>query len=275
MAGFVMKMNTYIIDAFTSVAFKGNPTGVCYVENAINEDKMLALANELNFPVTAFVQKISPQQYAIRYFTPTTEIPACGHATLAAAKATTLEDGTASATFHTTEGIALKTTAEGELIMMTYPKYEMRSFPVTNEILQGLDLKEFKTAGYCPELETLFIETDPKTLRAIQPDYARLVKSSDAIIEVVITSVADSNEHDYLLRSFCPWIGIDEDPVTGSVHTVLSGFWKDRLHKSTLKAYQASARGGELVVKAYDDKTEIGGKAIIILKGQIDLQTTY
>ncbi len=81
-----------------------------------------------------------------------------------------------------------------------------------------------------------------------------MTKADTSIIEVVVTSISDTPEYDFLLRSFCPWIGIDEDPVTGSVHTVLAGFWKERLGKEQLKAYQASARGGEILVRYYDDK---------------------
>ena len=231
---------------------------------------MRDIAAELNFPVTAFILQTSPGQYSIRYFTPVVEIPACGHATLAAAKAAMLEGNHDIVNFHTTEGIVLKAISEGPSIMMTYPKYTMQPMEVSRETLDSLQLKEYKTAGYCSELECLFIETDANTLRTIKPDYKKLVQSNSEIIEVVVTSVADTNGHDYLLRSFCPWIGIDEDPVTGSVHAVLSGFWKERLHKNVLKARQASERGGEVIVKAYDDKTEIGGIASIVQKAQME-----
>lgn len=266
-----MQINTYIIDTFTSTPFKGNPTGICYLREMINDTAMQAIAGELNFPVSGFIQLMRGQEYSIRYFTPITEIPACGHATLAAARTAAIEDNAATATFYTSSGIALTTTMNGNTVMMTYPKYAMQPFNVTDEILGSLQLQEFISAGYSPELETLFIETDAATLRSVQPDYRRMERSSEEIKEIVLTSSSGTNGYDYLLRSFCPWIGIDEDPVTGSVHTVLSGFWKDRLHKSNLKAYQASARGGDLLVNAFDDKTEIGGETVVLLKGTITL----
>jgi predicted PhzF superfamily epimerase YddE/YHI9 len=86
---------------------------------------------------------------------------------------------------------------------------------------------------------------------------------------VVITSISDDANFDYFLRSFCPWIGIDEDPVTGSVHSVLGNFWKQRLHRQNMNAYQASARGGELLIRAFDDRVEIGGEAVVILTGEM------
>ncbi|HEX6181228.1 MAG TPA: PhzF family phenazine biosynthesis protein [Chitinophagaceae bacterium] len=271
MAGFVMQIDTYIIDSFTATPFKGNPTSVCYTQSAIRERDMLAIANELNQPVTAFIQQIKPGEYSIRYFTPITEIPACGHGTLGAARAASLESGLNNVVFNTKEGVVIHATIDDDLVMMTYPKYEMQPFKVTKAILKSLPLDAFKSAGYCRELECLFIETDASRLRSIKPDYRKMVQSTNAIVEIVITSADDTNGYDYLLRSFCPWIGIDEDPVTGSVHTVLSGFWQQRLNKSQLRAYQASARGGEVIVNAFDDKTEIGGKTAVVLKGAITL----
>lgn len=264
-------MISYIVDTFTNKPFKGNPTGVCCLTAPTSDAALLSIANELNFPVTAFIAETTGNGYTIRYFTPVTEIPACWHATLASARVALLEDGIANATFHTTNGIALTTTTDGDLTMMTYPKYNMQPFDISRDLLDGLGLTGYRTAGYCSELEALFLETDAGTLRTLRPDYPRLVQSNDIIKEVVVTSLADSDEHDYLLRSFCPWIGIDEDPVTGSVHTVLAGFWQQRLNKNSLKAYQASQRGGELVVKAFNDKTEIGGKSVVIMKGKIEL----
>ena len=266
-----MQITTYIIDTFTTTPFKGNPTSICYTETAISENNMLSIASELNQPVTAFIQKTKPGEYFIRYFTPTTEIPACGHGTLGASRAAALEENITNVTFHTTSKVELKAVVDNDMVMMTYPKYELQPFKVTKAILGSLPLDAFKTAGYCPELEALFIETDAKRLRSIKPDYRKMMQSTDAIMEIVVTSAADTNDHDYLLRSFCPWIGIDEDPVTGSVHAVLSGFWQQRLNKNHLKAYQASARGGDLVVNAYDDRTEIGGRTVMILKGKIEV----
>ena len=271
MAGFVMQIDTYIIDSFAATPFKGNPTSVCYTQSAIRERDMLAIANELNQPVTAFIQQIKPGEYSIRYFTPITEIPACGHGTLGAARTASLESGLTNVVFHTKESVVLQATINDDLVMMTYPKYELQPFKVTKAILKSLQLDAFKTAGYCRELECLFIETDASRLRSIKPDYRKMIQSTNAIVEIVITSADDTNGYDYLLRSFCPWIGIDEDPVTGSVHTVLSGYWQQRLNKSELRAYQASARGGEVIVNAFDDKTEIGGKTAVVLKGAITL----
>lgn len=235
---------------------------------------MQALANELGFPVSAFINKAAHtnNEYEIKYFTPTTEIPACGHATLAAAQVVLLEDKIHNPAFHTTNKITIQTLHDDGLIMMSYPKYGLKHYDVGEDMRQGLGLKEYKSAGYCPELETVFIEMNSAAaLKSIQPDFAKLVASSNIAKEVVITAAADNQLHDYLLRSFCPWIGIDEDPVTGSVHAVLAGYWKERLHKDVFNVYQASARGGELLVKAHDDKVEIGGRTVVVLRGEVEI----
>ncbi len=268
-----MELPTYIIDTFTAVQFSGNPTGVCILREEVDSNELLLIAQELNLPVTAFIKKkiSGSDQYDIKYFTTTTEIPACGHATLVSAKVASLR-GSNTTEFYTINGIVIKTTMNEDMITMIYPKYELEDFFVSHEILLSLGIENYQTAGYCSKLETLFLVIDnPRVLRNLEPDYSRLSKSNQVIKEVVVTSVSDDKKYDFLLRSFCPWIGIDEDPVTGSVHSVLAGLWADRLNKNELKAYQASKRGGELFITAYNNQTKIGGKATIILEGNIKL----
>jgi len=267
-----MTISTYILDSFTSTRFKGNPTAVCVLETRLNYEIMHSIARELNFPVTAFLETKENEKYNIRYFTITGEIPACGHATLAAAKVVFELTPNDTAHFETIENITINTKRKDEIIFMTYPKYTTVDFDIAENTLKSLGITHYKPVGFCKELDTLFIELeDPKLLRELQPDYKLLTESTDQVKEVVITSVSDNSDFDFLLRSFCPWIGIDEDPVTGSVHSVLAGFWKDRFGKKELTAYQASDRGGEVIVRAFDDKVELGGRAVTILKGELML----
>ena len=118
---------------------------------------------------------------------------------------------------------------------------------------------------YAKNLKQFFIELeDPLLLKTVQPDFVKLISADNSITEVVLTSVSDVSKYDFILRSFCPWIGIDEDPVTGSVHSVLAGYWRTRLNKNELKAYQASDRGGEIFVTALPGNVEIGGKVTVV-----------
>jgi PhzF family phenazine biosynthesis protein len=268
-----MKFNLFFVDAFTATPFKGNPTAVCYTESFPGDAVMQAIAAELNLPVTVFISGVTRQtgHYAIRYFTAVTEIPACGHGTLGAAKIALMHEQVSIVTFNTIEGRAIQATAKEDNIMMSYPRFEWNEYKPEKETLKSLGIDSYLSAAFSPELETLFIEIESAgVLRKIQPDFSHMMKSSITIVEVVVTTISDDERYDYLLRSFCPWIGIDEDPVTGSVHSVLGAYWQPRLNKSTLKAYQASRRGGEILINASGDKIEIGGKAVIIIKGEMN-----
>jgi PhzF family phenazine biosynthesis protein len=268
------KSPVYFIDTFTAARFKGNPTAICLPGSPLGYQQMLAIAKEINLPVTAFVETgdIKSRSYNIHYFTSVTEIPACGHATLAAAKAMAMHGNIQSANFRTIEGRTIAVSINDDAIRMNYPVYTAVEFVVDTGIMEALTIEDFSTIGFSPELETLFIELpDPQKLRTLQPNFDLMVKSNDQLIEIVITSVSDDPGYDYLLRSFCPWIGINEDPVTGSVHSVLGGFWGNRLNTKNLLAYQASERGGEVLVSVYDDRIELGGQAVLVIKGEIYL----
>jgi len=260
----------FIIDAFTSVPYRGNPTAVCFVNDGTNSNEFLLIAAELNLPVTAFIVTTKyKDEFKIRYFTSTTEIPACGHATLAAARILFEEHSVKAVYFTTIHDIKIKALWENDTVWLSYPVYTMKQYVLEKELMKSLGLHRYLSAGICVELETLFIELDDAiTLKSVNPDYALLIKSNTDIKEVVITSLSDESRYDFMLRSFCPWIGIDEDPVTGSVHSVLAGFWKARLGKDVLSAYQASSRGGEVFVKSFEDHVELGGKSVIVLKGE-------
>lgn len=256
-------MQTFFIDTFTGSHCKGNPTVVCLVEDIVHNDLCLEFAKQFNVPVTAFVDVAKQDDlFSIHYFTITKEIPACGHATLAAAKVLFDLFKKNQISFITSEQVIINARQNSEMILMKYPAYSMIPFPVSTQLLESLQLSEIANAGFCPELETLFIElSSAAELRLVKPHYQQLMTSGDTIKEVVLTSVSDDERFDYLLRSFCPWIGIDEDPVTGSVHSVLAGYWSKRFNKTKLNAYQASAEGGEIIVEVADDFVWIGGKA--------------
>lgn len=258
-------MKVYSIDTFTSTPGRGNPTMVCLPGQLLTTDNMQSLAKEWRVPVSAFVYQRTDDRYDIRYFTSTTEIPACGHATLAAARAILENESKSSCSFITIENIILETKQRDTRIVMTYPRYGLIDYALSKKTLHSLQLDSCKSAGFCQELDSLFIELDePGVLRKLQPDYQAMVASDPRLKEIVITAVSDDPSYDFLLRSFCPWIGIDEDPVTGSVHSVLARFWEKRLQKSELVAWQASPNGGRLFVHSFNDRVELGGESVIV-----------
>ena len=265
-----MKLSVFFVHAFTAIPFKGSPTSVCYADTLPGPQAMQHIAAELNLPVTAFICKRT-HYYDIKYYTPITETPACGHATLASARIAMMMDNASSITFKTMQGLTINANSKQDHISMGYPRYVWKEAKAEEETLASLKITSYRSVAFSPELETLFIELESAdTLRKIQPDYRRLEKSSNLIKEIVITSASDDPQFDYLLRSFCPWIGIDEDPVTGSVHSVLGSYWQQRLNKKVLKAYQASDGGGELLINALDDSIEIGGKTVVVMKGEMN-----
>jgi PhzF family phenazine biosynthesis protein len=266
--------NFYLLDSFASEKFKGNPTAVCIIDGSVSKTIMQQTAKEFNLPVTVFVdlQKDIAAVHHLYYFTTLAEIPACGHATLAAAKAVSLKHDIQLLRFITIEDKIITVTFSAERIIMNYPKYETVSYVANKQLIESLSITDYTIMGVCKELETLFIELrNPELLRTVQPDSKKLIASESDIKEVVITSRSDDEQYDYLLRSFCPWIGIDEDPVTGSVHSVLAGYWANKLKKQKLKAYQASERGGEVFVTSLSNSTELGGNVLLVVQGEIML----
>lgn len=268
-----MQFPIYFVDTFTSVPFKGNPTAVCILPQSLEDKLMHSIAQELNLPVSAFIHlNESEGIHSLRYFTVTGEIPACGHATLAAAAIIFSTNRIKTTSFKTIEDIRLKADIAEDIIFLTYPRFEAQSYKVAEPTLESLGLKAYESVFYCKELETLFIEiSDPDMLMRIKPDFKNLMESDANLKEVVLTSQSSQVEIDFLLRSFCPWIGIDEDPVTGSVHSVLAGFWGDKLHKKSLLAYQASERGGSVYLKVLENQVQIGGKTKVILEGTLNI----
>jgi PhzF family phenazine biosynthesis protein len=267
-----MNIPFFIVDTFSQVPFRGNPTGVCMLDQPLDASSMLSIAQELQFPVNAFIQKKEGTHFSIQYYTPVTEIPACGHASLAAAKVVFDLEKNKQIRFSTIEGIEIDVEQDSEIIWMRYPRYELEEWKLNPEVLASLGLKNHVRIGFCKALESLFIEiAEPEILRTLQPDFYKLVVADSSLKEVVVMSGSDDPEFDFSLRSFCPWIGIDEDPVTGSVHSVLAHYWQQKLQKNQLKAFQCSQRGGEVYVTALPNHVELGGKVVVLVEGKINL----
>ncbi len=170
-----MHLSLYIIDSFTSEKFKGNPTPVCLVPEMPSAEEMHKIAAEMNQPVTAFCEYPKQQNtYAIRYFTVTGEIPACGHATLATASVLFALTGDTHLTFNTIENLLLHAKQENGTSFLTYPKYKSIPYTPSMALMESLGITDYTSAQLCKELDTLFIETDsPGLLRTLKPDYKK------------------------------------------------------------------------------------------------------
>ncbi|ELR73232.1 Putative isomerase yddE, PhzC-PhzF family [Fulvivirga imtechensis AK7] len=268
-----MNIKTFIIDAFTDKAFRGNPAGVCLLDNTLPEAIMQDIAGELNLSETAFLMPYPKDEtrYSIRYFTPTVEIPFCGHATLASAKLVLEVLHKNEVHFTTAHDLQLFASIVDDNILMKFPLYDTTGYEPGEEFYRALGINNTSQAYFAKELDMLLVEVAGKhTLLNLKPDFNELIKASDQIKEVVVTTKSDDENYDFYSRCFCPWIGINEDPVTGAAHSVLARYWGDRLGKTEMKAYQASKRGGYMHLKiTSNDTLEVLSQAHVVLEGLI------
>ncbi len=262
-------MKTYMVDSFTSEQFKGNPAGVCFPESELSEKKMQQIALELGFSETAFLQKNNQKDsYAIRYFSPTVEIPLCGHATLASAKVLFKETGAEKLHFTTIEKLNLKVTKQGEEITMEFPVYDTEAVTAPAGILKALGLTAVSNAVYNAHNRVIVLEIkSPKELADLRPDFNALTSAHDNLHGVLVTAQATDGSYDYHYRFFAPWSGINEDPVTGGVQTFLAKYWSKKLNKKNLKAFQSSSRTGYMNLRLQDDHVLLTSHAMIMFEG--------
>lgn len=260
-----MNQPIYIVDAFTSKLFSGNPAAVCPLEKWLDEKLMKKIAMENNLSETAFFVK-EGNKYHIRWFTPTVEVPLCGHATLASSFVifNFIEKESKEIKFNSLSG-ELIITKENDLISLNFPANKPEKVEVTKEVIAALKAEPEEL--YFNKSYLAVFKTEEQ-IKNIKPDFREFEKvHSDGII---ITAPGDNS--DFVSRYFVPSAGIDEDPVTGFAHTLLTPFWSDRLNKKELHAFQVSRRGGELFLENLPgERVKISGKAVIYSQGSIFL----
>ncbi|UTW07099.1 PhzF family phenazine biosynthesis protein [Pseudomonas benzenivorans] len=259
-----MYLEFHQIDAFSDRPFAGNPAMVYRLDSWLADSLMQQIAAEHNQAETAFLVK-EGSAWHIRWFTPTTEIPLCGHATLASAKVLfELYDEPGEAIDFTCQSGALRVTREGERLVLDFPTAETVEVPVSAALEQALGLA-VQTAWQGNEL--MVVVESEQAVRACQPDLLALAKLPG--LGVIVT--APGERHDFVSRYFAPGIGIDEDPVTGSTHCCLIPYWASRLGKQELSAYQCSKRGGELHCRLQGERVKIAGEAVLVASGRLYL----
>jgi len=261
-------MQTYFVDAFTSEKFKGNPAAVCFPEKDPDIETMQKIATEIGFSETAFIKQISDNIYSIRFFLPKTEIPLCGHATLASSKIifdTTLSH---SIKFINCNNVELHIEKAGDKISMQFPVYDTEETEVPTSMLDALGIGEIVDKRHSPVNKIILIEiSSAAELASLNPDFVALTASHTGINGVLVTAVSNTENFDFHYRYFWPWAGTNEDPVTGGIQTFLAKYWAIRLNKTKLNAYQSSLRTGTMSVELLKDKVVISGEAVTILKG--------
>lgn len=263
-----MKQTIIQVDSFTNTVFQGNPAAVCILEKPQTTEWMQLIAREMNLSETAFILQ-QESDFNLRWFTPTTEVPLCGHATLASAHVLWSEGylkPEETANFQTQSGL-LTARLQGDWIELDFPVNfsEVTNPPTELVAALGVNIKNTikNSLGYLVELESALI------VRNLQPDFSLL--KSLSVPGIIVTSIGENDsEYDFVSRFFAPELGIDEDPVTGAAHCCLAPFWRDKLQQDEFLAYQASARGGVVKIK-YDGGARVflQGQAVTVMKGEI------
>jgi PhzF family phenazine biosynthesis protein len=262
-----MRLQQFQIDAFSNRVFGGNPAAIVPLTGWLPEACMQAIATENQLSETAFVVPDQGEgSYALRWFTPSTEVDLCGHATLAAGHALWQELGEAAPTlrFRTRSG-ELLLTRDGAQMWMDFPARPAVERAPPEALVTGLGVQPqaVLAADYW-----LVIVDSIAALRGLSPDMRRLAEID---LPGVIVSAPGDGEHDFLSRFFAPKCGIDEDPVTGSAHCTLAPYWSERLGRQHLRGYQASARGGTVECRHAGDRVHLGGHAATFLRGAIEI----
>ncbi len=270
-----MKLPIYTIDAFTDKAFAGNPAGVCITNEALEVELMQKIAAEMNHSETAFLvpDNSDAEHYNIRYFTPQAEIGFCGHATLASAKLLFEKHPSEKIKLTTYSGLKIDALKVSKGIKMGFPIYETDTFLFPPSVTQALGMVHFSETFYAPNPKMLAIVIeDENQLINLKPDFSQLQKSLSDLVAIIVTCSSKDQNIDFKSRVFCPWVGINEDPVTGSAHSVIASYWANKLNKTSMNAYQASARGGHLFLELTKENLWVTGNAIIVLEGNLHIQ---
>jgi PhzF family phenazine biosynthesis protein len=276
---FFLKVPVYQVDAFTSKACKGNPAAVCILERELSEAAMLDIAAEMNLSETAFIQALEYDDtagltpYSIRWFTPKTEMPLCGHATLAASKVIfdCLDYQGDRILFRSMSGV-LESRRHAGRFTLDFPADKLQEPGPVSDLLEAMGIRKYTELVYGTNTNKLVVRLQSeKEVRELEPNFERMkaVKACFPIKGVGVTAEG-AGEHDIISRYFNPWAGVNEDPVTGSVHTVLAPYWSAVLGKRELKALQASERCGEILIRITPGgRLEFIGDAVIVLQGEI------
>jgi PhzF family phenazine biosynthesis protein len=267
-----MAILLFHVDAFTREPFRGNPAAVVVLDGMKEPDWMQAVAREMNVSETAFALPIDKEYFALRWFTPETEVPLCGHATLATAAVLFGENVvTERITFETLSG-QLVVEPEGNMFSMSFPAYP--TVPAEGgELVAALHVTPLDVRYAQGAAKLLVRVPDEAAVVAARPDFRRLLAAANplGIKGVIVTASSGRGEgaspFHFVSRYFAPWVGIDEDPVTGSAHCVLGPYWSGHLLRKKMVAAQRSSRGGEIGVDVRGDRVVLTGSAVVLSRG--------
>ncbi len=258
-----MKLKIYQVDAFAENIFEGNPAAVVPLENWLPDKVMQQIAMENNLSETAFFVPIE-NGFHIRWFTPLAEVNLCGHATLASAHVLFqhLKYTEKEINFNSRSGM-LKVKKVNDIIVLDFPASTLTKIEIPAEVAKAFHI--LPLASFKGRDDYMLVFENENAVSQLKPDFQQLIKAKTR--GVICTS--KSEKYDFVSRFFAPAVGVNEDPVTGSAHTMLIPYWSKELDKIEMSAKQISARGGVLHCKNSGERVEIGGKAVTFLEGEI------
>ncbi|MDT8759166.1 PhzF family phenazine biosynthesis protein [Sphingomonas psychrotolerans] len=262
-----MKLPFAQIDAFADRPFTGNPAAVIPLDAWLDDAVLQAIAEENNLSETAFIvpDASGDADYELRWFTPAVEVALCGHATLASGHyVLTCEQDRDLVRFRTRKSGVLEVARRGDGYLMALPAYAPESENVPG-LLEALGVKG-ETLRH-PRGYDLVVVDDAEAVLALAPDFRALAAIGDTLNIVT----APGTDTDVISRVFAPAAGIDEDPVTGSAHSVLVPYWAQRLGRNHFTAYQASRRGGHFGCELAGERVILGGKCVTVIEGTFRL----
>ncbi|MFJ3221754.1 PhzF family phenazine biosynthesis protein [Streptomyces sp. NPDC086783] len=267
-------MRIRIVDAFTDRPFAGNPAGVLLLDAFPDDAWLQDVAREVNHAETAFTHRLpdgGEADWALRWFTPVTEVALCGHATLAAAHVLHSTGAhTGPVRFATRSGVLIATPQDDGSFTLDFPTAPLTAAEIPDGVAEALGAQPLSAFDTGPNIGDLLIElADEKTVLGLAPDLRALARFSERGIIATARAEDPAADHDFVSRCFFPNVGIDEDPVTGSAHTALAPFWSERLGRADLTGLQASARSGRVRARLRGDRTLLSGHAVTVIDGEL------
>ncbi|MEX2526289.1 MAG: PhzF family phenazine biosynthesis protein [Gemmatimonadota bacterium] len=261
----------YTVDAFSREPFGGNPAAVCLLDSPRDAVMLQAVAREMNLSETAFVERPDPDSglRRLRWFTPQAEVPLCGHATLATAHVLFQRDASSPLRFSTLSGVLEVWHEPDGRLCMDFPMDVPVPAAPSPELLDALGLEAPPVESARGSMSWVIRLADPDQVLAARPDYRLLrdMDPGDGIVGLSLT--AERPQGGIHSRFFAPWVGVDEDPVTGMAHTALAPFWAERLGQAEIHARQGLNRQGELILRVHPPRVHLLGEAVTVVRGRI------
>tara|TARA_B100000497_G_scaffold127610_1_gene170011 strand:+ start:1530 stop:2318 length:789 start_codon:yes stop_codon:yes gene_type:complete len=261
----ITKVPIYQIDAFSNGPFTGNPAAVCPLEKWLPEDVLQSIAEENNLAETAFFVNES-DGFRIRWFTPTTEVKLCGHATLATGFVLFNELGYNQQTinFNCLSG-SISVTKSNDLLTLDFPIDNLSPCDCPERLIKSLDTSPMSC--YKGASDYLLIFENQKDIERLSPNFGMMseVKSRGCIVS------AKGEDFDVVCRGFFPQSGINEDPATGSAQTTLASYWKDHLSENKFSSCQLSKRKGFFNTEIKGNRVLISGKCRMYMRGKLEV----